>query len=113
MDNYFYIILGISYLLFINHFFLECLIFLNKFSMTVMKSEKGVDLITSLCHIYQTSEDETRSIMDSITKLIEDILKRKPCLASECKADSLENLNAGSLSTSIEVALGISVLAYN
>lgn len=63
--------------------------------MADMKSEKGVDLITSLCHIYQTSEDETRSIVESITKLIEDILERKPCLASECKADGLENLNTG------------------
>ncbi|XP_040383154.1 retinoblastoma-related protein 1 [Oryza brachyantha] len=54
------------------------------------KSDKGVDLIASLCEKYHTSEDELSKAMERTNTLIVDILKKKPCpVASECQQDSL------------------------
>ncbi|KAH9752336.1 retinoblastoma-related protein 1 [Citrus sinensis] len=65
-------------------------------SRFVKKSNKGVDLIASLCSIYDTSEDDLRKIMEKTNTLIADILKKKPCEASECKNENLENIDTGS-----------------
>ncbi|KAH9686368.1 retinoblastoma-related protein 1 [Citrus sinensis] len=65
-------------------------------SRFVKKSNKGVDLIASLCSIYDTSEDDLRKIMEKTNTLIADILKKKPCEASECKSENLENIDTGS-----------------
>lgn len=46
--------------------------------------------------MYETSEDELRKTMEKTNNLIESILKKKPCLASECKIENLDNINAGS-----------------
>lgn len=46
-----------------------------------------MDLIASLCKMFETSEDELRKTMDKTNEVIESILKIKPCLASECKID--------------------------
>lgn len=62
----------------------------------VKKSNKGVDLIASLCSIYDTSEDDLRKIMEKTNTLIADILKKKHCEASECKNENLENIDTGS-----------------
>uniref|UniRef100_A0A0D9XA92 Retinoblastoma-related protein 1 n=1 Tax=Leersia perrieri TaxID=77586 RepID=A0A0D9XA92_9ORYZ len=54
------------------------------------KSDKGVNLIASLCEKYHTSEDELSKALEKTNTLIMDILKKKPCpAASECQQDSL------------------------
>ncbi|KAL8138094.1 hypothetical protein V2J09_004095 [Rumex salicifolius] len=63
----------------------------------VKKTDKGIDLIASLCHKYETSEDEVKKMMDKANELIADILKIKPCLASECESDSLQNIDTAGL----------------
>ncbi|XP_074332106.1 retinoblastoma-related protein-like [Apium graveolens] len=59
----------------------------NDPSRFIKIGEKGVDLIASLCKMFETSEDELRKTMEKTNKVIESILKIKPCLASECKID--------------------------
>lgn len=66
-------------------------------SRFVKKSSKGVDLIASLCCIYDTSEDDLRKIMEKTNTLIADILKKKHCEASECKNENLENIDTDGL----------------
>ena len=63
--------------------------------ISVKKGEKEVDLVASLCKIYDASEDELRKIMDQANNLIETILKKKPSSASTCKIDKLDNINPG------------------
>lgn len=63
----------------------------------VKKTCKGADLIASLCNIYNTSEDEMRKTMEKANHLIADILKKKPCLASECDTENLENFDRDGL----------------
>ncbi|KAJ7982383.1 Retinoblastoma-related protein [Quillaja saponaria] len=63
----------------------------------VKKSSKGVDLIASLCNIYDTSEDELRKTMEKTNNIIADIFKKKPCLASECESENLENIDRDGL----------------
>ena len=61
----------------------------------VRKGDKGVNLLASLCNMYDASKDDLRKTMVMANKLIEDILKKKPCLASECKTETLENIVTG------------------
>uniref|UniRef100_A0A7N1A0T2 Retinoblastoma-related protein n=1 Tax=Kalanchoe fedtschenkoi TaxID=63787 RepID=A0A7N1A0T2_KALFE len=56
----------------------------------VMKGTKGVDLVASLCNMYDTSEDEIRKTLEQANNLIADILKKKPCSASACKSEDLD-----------------------
>ncbi|XP_077227856.1 retinoblastoma-related protein-like [Tasmannia lanceolata] len=63
----------------------------------VRKCNKDVDLIASLCKIYHTSEDELRRTMEKANNLIVDILKKKPCPASECKTGNLNNITTDGL----------------
>ncbi|KAF3434261.1 hypothetical protein FNV43_RR25364 [Rhamnella rubrinervis] len=63
----------------------------------VKKGNKGVDLLASLCNIYNTSEDELKKTMEKANSLIEEILKKKPRLASECKSENLENIDPDGL----------------
>ncbi|XP_054811120.1 retinoblastoma-related protein [Prosopis cineraria] len=66
-------------------------------SRFVKKSSKGVDIIASLCNIYDTSEDDVRKNMGKANNLIADILKKKPCLASDCETVTLENIDKDGL----------------
>lgn len=45
--------------------------------------------------MFETSEDELRKTMDKTNKVIESILKIKPCLASEHKIENLFNIYTG------------------
>ena len=63
----------------------------------VKKGDKGLDLLASLCNKYDTSEEELRKAMQKTNDLIQNILKKKPCLASECKNENFENLATGVL----------------
>ncbi|GMN55572.1 hypothetical protein TIFTF001_024684 [Ficus carica] len=63
----------------------------------VKKENKGVDLLASLCNIYDTSEEELKKRMEEANSLIAEILKKKPRLASECKSENLENINPDGL----------------
>ncbi|GLT64968.1 hypothetical protein SLA2020_374270 [Shorea laevis] len=63
----------------------------------VRKGDKGVDLLASLCNMYDASEDDLRKMMEKANNLIEDILKKKPCVASECKTETLENIDTDGL----------------
>lgn len=66
-------------------------------SISVRKGNKGVDLLASLCNTYDTSEDELRKTMEKANTLISELLKKKPCLASECKNENLKNIDTGAL----------------
>ncbi|KAG8635546.1 retinoblastoma-related protein isoform X2 [Manihot esculenta] len=70
---------------------------LNDSQWFVKKDDKGVDLLASLCNKYDASEDELRKIMEKTNNLIADILKKTPCLASECKNENLDNINTDGL----------------
>ncbi|KAA3453468.1 retinoblastoma-related protein-like [Gossypium australe] len=59
----------------------------------VKKGEKGVDLLASLCNMYDASEADLRRTLKMTNKLMEDILKNKPCPASECKTETLEHID--------------------
>ncbi|CAN7117381.1 unnamed protein product [Brassica rapa subsp. narinosa] len=63
-------------------------------SRFVKKDDKDVDLIASLCKIYDASEDELRATMDKTNNLIETILKKKP---SACQTDKLDNIDTDGL----------------
>ncbi|KAJ0249420.1 Retinoblastoma-related protein 1 [Hirschfeldia incana] len=66
-------------------------------SRFVKKDDKDVDLIASLCKIYDASEDELRATMDKTNNLIETILKKKPSTASACQTDKLDNITPDGL----------------
>ncbi|XP_027910540.1 retinoblastoma-related protein 1 isoform X2 [Vigna unguiculata] len=66
-------------------------------SRFVKKNNKAVDLLASLCNIYNTTEDELRKTMEKANNVIADILKKKPCLASECETENLENIDKDGL----------------
>ncbi|KAL6661040.1 hypothetical protein ACP70R_000424 [Stipagrostis hirtigluma subsp. patula] len=58
------------------------------------KSDRGVNLIASLCEKYHTSEDELSKALEKTNTLIVDILKKKPCsAASECQQDNLSSID--------------------
>ncbi|XP_057486240.1 retinoblastoma-related protein [Actinidia eriantha] len=63
----------------------------------VRKECKGVDLVASLCNIYDTSEDELRKTLDMANGLIADILKKNPRPASEFRTESLANIDTDDL----------------
>ncbi|XP_013628361.1 PREDICTED: retinoblastoma-related protein 1-like isoform X2 [Brassica oleracea var. oleracea] len=63
-------------------------------SRFVKKGDKDVDLIASLCKIYDASEDELRATMDKTNNLIETKLKKKP---SACQTDKLDNIDTDGL----------------
>ncbi|KAG8493430.1 hypothetical protein CXB51_010979 [Gossypium anomalum] len=63
----------------------------------VKKGEKGVDLLASLCNMYDASEADLRRTLKMTNKLMEDILKNKPCPASECKTETLEHIDTDGL----------------
>ncbi|CAL5350546.1 unnamed protein product [Camellia sinensis] len=74
----------------------------------VMKGCKCVVLLASLCNICETSEDELRKTMEKDNDLIEDILKKNRCSASECRSENLENIDTGLLEdTSLSSSLNI------
>ncbi|ONK76258.1 uncharacterized protein A4U43_C03F25740 [Asparagus officinalis] len=60
------------------------------------KSDKGINLLASLCNIYQTSEDEVKSTMEKVNNIIVNILKKEPCPASEFKSENLDLIIAAS-----------------
>ncbi|XP_030465706.1 retinoblastoma-related protein [Syzygium oleosum] len=66
-------------------------------SRFVKRSEKGVDLVGSLCHLYDTSEDEIKRALEKANKVLAEILGKTPRPASECKAENLENIDTDGL----------------
>ncbi|XP_051116256.1 retinoblastoma-related protein [Andrographis paniculata] len=63
----------------------------NDSEKIVMKGDKA-DLIASLCNMYETSEDELKKTLEKANDLITDILKKKPCLASEFQPENLKDI---------------------
>ncbi|XP_020088417.1 retinoblastoma-related protein [Ananas comosus] len=63
----------------------------------VKKSDKGVNLLASLCEKYHTSEDELRRALEKTNNLIVDILKKNPRLASEFQKDTLDFIDPDGL----------------
>lgn len=60
------------------------------------KSDRGVNLIASLCEKYHTSEDELSKALEKTNTLIMDILKKEPrSAASECQQDNLSFIDPG------------------
>ncbi|CAA0830033.1 Retinoblastoma-related protein 1 [Striga hermonthica] len=57
----------------------------------VMKGDKA-DLLASLCNMYETSEDELRKTLGKANDLVSEILKKKPCLASDSNHENLKNI---------------------
>nr|GEV53483.1 retinoblastoma-related protein [Tanacetum cinerariifolium] len=70
---------------------------LDDSSRFVIKDGKGMDLLASLCKIFETSEDELRKTLVKTNNVVAETLKKKPCLASECKKGNLENIDADGL----------------
>ncbi|XP_074286888.1 retinoblastoma-related protein-like [Silene latifolia] len=61
------------------------------------KTERGVNLISSLCQKYDTSEDEVKRMVETANDLISDILKKMPQPASEFKSENLVKINPDGL----------------
>ncbi|KAK7822120.1 retinoblastoma-related protein [Quercus suber] len=62
---------------------------------SVKKDSKGVDILTSLCNKYETSEDELRKTMEKANNSFIYILNKKPQPPSECRIGNLENIDTG------------------
>ncbi|PIA41331.1 hypothetical protein AQUCO_02200027v1 [Aquilegia coerulea] len=65
--------------------------------IVVRNGSKGVELLASLCNAYETSEDVLRETLKNTNKVIVNILKKKECFASECKAETLDHINTDGL----------------
>ncbi|KAG6512896.1 hypothetical protein ZIOFF_031035 [Zingiber officinale] len=61
------------------------------------RSDKGVNLLASLCEKYDASEDELRGVMEMANNLIVGILKKKPQEASNAKNECLAYINTDGL----------------
>ncbi|XP_056686611.1 retinoblastoma-related protein isoform X2 [Spinacia oleracea] len=61
------------------------------------KTDRGVNLVSSLCQKYDTSEDELKKMIEKANELILEILKKKPCSESQCKTENLENIDPDDL----------------
>lgn len=61
------------------------------------KTDRGVNLVASLCQKYDTSEDEVKKMMEKANELILEILKKNPCPASQCKTENLNNIDPDDL----------------
>ncbi|KAI4339113.1 hypothetical protein MLD38_024085 [Melastoma candidum] len=70
---------------------------LSDSSRFVRRSDRGVDLIASLCKIYETSEDEVKKTLEAANNLISVILKKKPSFASGCKPENLQDVDSDGL----------------
>lgn len=54
-----------------------------------------MDIIASLCHTYQTSEELLKEMMGKFHMAIEDFFGMKALSASKCKTENLDNIDAG------------------
>ncbi|XP_066337212.1 retinoblastoma-related protein 1 isoform X3 [Miscanthus floridulus] len=66
-------------------------------SHLIKQTEKGVDLIASLCHNYHASEERLKEMMDKSHKAIEDVFGMKALSASECKTENLDKIDTDGL----------------
>lgn len=66
-------------------------------SHLIKQTEKGVDLIASLCHNYHTSEDRLKEMMSKSHKAIEDFFSIKALSALECKTETLDKIDTDDL----------------
>ncbi|XP_047325289.1 retinoblastoma-related protein [Impatiens glandulifera] len=62
-------------------------------SRFVKKGDK-IDLVASLCNIYETSEDELRNTLEKTNEMVATVLNIKPSLASECDTENLGNIDS-------------------
>ncbi|XP_010237681.1 retinoblastoma-related protein 2 isoform X2 [Brachypodium distachyon] len=62
-------------------------------SHLIKQTERGVDLLASLCHNYHTSEDRLKEMMGKSHQAIEEYFSMKPLTASECKAETLDKID--------------------
>ncbi|KAH9304912.1 hypothetical protein KI387_009316, partial [Taxus chinensis] len=79
--------------------------------LSVRKGTKGVDLISSLCNIYQTSEDDLLKMIEKANTLIIGILKKTPCPASECQTEELKNIDTDGLTYFQDLVEEISIIS--
>ncbi|KAH9288650.1 hypothetical protein KI387_032767, partial [Taxus chinensis] len=77
----------------------------------VRKGTKGVDLISSLCNIYQTSEDDLLKMIEKANTLIVGILKKTPCPASEFQTEELKNIDTDVLTYFQDLVEEISIIS--
>ncbi|KXG21077.1 hypothetical protein SORBI_3009G010600 [Sorghum bicolor] len=66
-------------------------------SHLIKQTEKGMDLIASLCHNYHASEERLKEMMDKSHKAIEDVFGMKALSASECKTENLDMIGTDGL----------------
>ncbi|KAG8089914.1 hypothetical protein GUJ93_ZPchr0011g27799 [Zizania palustris] len=66
-------------------------------SHLIKQTEKGVDLLASLCHNYHTSEDRLKEMMEKSYKVIEEFFSRKALSASDCKTSNLDKIDTDAL----------------
>lgn len=62
---------------------------------SVKQTQKGVNIIASLCHNYHTSEEHLKEMMDKFHKAIEDVFSTKALSASDCKTENLDKIDTG------------------
>jgi hypothetical protein len=62
---------------------------------SVKQTEKGVDIIASLCHNYHTSEKRLKEMMGKSHEAIEDFFGMKALSASKCKTENLDKIDTG------------------
>ncbi|KAH9299084.1 hypothetical protein KI387_030766, partial [Taxus chinensis] len=79
--------------------------------LSVRKGTKGVDLISSLCNIYHTSEDDLLKMIEKANTLIVGILKKTPCPASECQTEELKNIDTDGLTYFQDLVEEISIIS--
>ncbi|KAF8694203.1 hypothetical protein HU200_038330 [Digitaria exilis] len=66
-------------------------------SHLIKQTEKGVDIIASLCDTYQTSEELVKEMMGKFHVAIEDFFGMKALSASKCKTENLDKIDTDGL----------------
>ncbi|CAO2144326.1 unnamed protein product [Urochloa humidicola] len=66
-------------------------------SHLIKQTEKGVDIVASLCHNYHTSEERLKEMMSKSHKAIEEFFGMKALNASNCKTENLDKIDTDGL----------------
>ncbi|OEL31361.1 Retinoblastoma-related protein 1 [Dichanthelium oligosanthes] len=74
-------------------------------SHLIKQTEKGVDIIASLCHNYHTSEERLKEMMGKSHKAIEDFFGMEAICALKCKTENLDKIDTGMEPSSLTYGL--------
>lgn len=65
------------------------------FHETAKRSPEGVNLVGSLCYLYNASEEDVSSMVLKLNKMIEDLLKSPPSEISSRNIPQISGINSG------------------